>query len=279
MKYISLFLSLFVTINLSGQIIEDKEPAVLEVHYMKTAVSDTLKNRSHSEPMTLRVGKTSAMFYPTKRMWEDSLRMTNYALYQKLYYEMNPLGAKQVFKPMGGLEREFLFRGMKDGETMIYRRIAGDGYSYTEPTEAPVWELKSEAKEIMGYTCYLATCTYRGRTWNAWFTPDIPIHEGPWKLIGLPGLVLEASDSENHYAYKAVGLSARNLLPVGIKLYVRHSPIKLKSRQEFLQKMYKEEIKGHFVAAMSALYGNSGQMDRSESQCDFQERDYPHVVK
>lgn len=281
MKYLSFFMSLFVTINLYGQIIiEDKEPAIIEVHYMKTFVGDTLTNRSSSDPMTLRIGKTAAMFYPTKRMWADSLLKTNFKLYQKLYYELNPLGSQTEFKPLGGFEREFLFRNINDGETMVYRRIAGDGYSYTEKTEAPIWEIKSDTKDILGYKCQLASSNYRGRIWNVWFAPDIPINEGPWKLFGLPGLVMEASDSKNHYIYKATGIYTTGLLPVGIRLYERYKPIKLKSRQEFLQKMYKEEIKGDFAATMSSLYGNNSQPVESEdSQYDFQETDYPHVEK
>ena len=278
MKYISLFLSLFVTLNVSAQIIENKEPAILEVHYVKTTVADTLKNRSFSDLMTLRVGKTSAMFYQTKRMWADSLLQTNYALYEKLHREMNPVG-QSVYKPIGGIEREFIFRNINDGETIVYRKIAGDAYSYTEQTEHPDWELKLETKEIMGFNCQLATCNYRGRIWNVWFSPDIPVNEGPWKLFGLPGLVLEASDEKNHYTYKATGLYTQNLQPVGILLYVRNKPYKLKSRQEYLQKMYKEYIKGNFVFSMNALHGNSKQNVSSNAQYDYQERDYPHVSK
>ena len=109
---------------------------------------------------------------------------------------MNPVGQTE-YKPIGGIEREFLFRNINDGETMVYRKIAGDAYSYTELTDHPVWELASETKEIMGYICQLATCNYRGRIWKVWFSPDIPINEGPWKLFGLPGLVLDFAISLN----------------------------------------------------------------------------------
>ena len=275
MKYLSLFWLLFVTSNMSAQIIEDKEPAILEVHYMKTSVTDTLENRSYSDPMTLRIGKTSAMFYPTKKMWADSLLRTNFALHEKLYREMNPPGQAE-YKSLGGLEREYLFRNINEGETMVCRIIAGEYYSYTEPTEMPVWQIQSETKEVMGYSCQLATCDFRGRQWYAWFSPDIPVNEGPWKLFGLPGLVLEAWDSKKHYAYRAVGLYTQNLQLVGIRLYIRHQPYRLKSRQEFLQKMYKEYILGHFAASMSALYGNGSQGDTSRAQYDYQERDYQH---
>ena len=33
MRYVSLFVLLFVTSNVMAQIIEDKEPAILEVHF------------------------------------------------------------------------------------------------------------------------------------------------------------------------------------------------------------------------------------------------------
>ena len=275
MRYVSLFVLLFVTSNVMAQIIEDKEPAILEVHYIKTWVADTLENRSYTDPMTLRIGKTSAMFYPTKMMWADSLLQTDYTLYEKLHREMNPLGQSE-YKPLGGMEREYLFRNINDGETMIYRVIAGEHYSYTEPTEMPIWQIQSETKELLGYSCQLASCDFRGRTWYAWFSTDIPINEGPWKLFGLPGLVLEAWDSKKHYAYKAVGLYTKNLQSVGIRLYISGKPYRLKSRQEFLKKMYKEYILGDFAFKMSALHGNGTQSVPSKAQYDYQERDYPH---
>ena len=278
MKYISLLLSLLVTLNVAAQIIENKESAILEVHYIKTTVTDTIENRSYSDLMTLRVGKTSAMFYPTKRMWADSLLQTNYALYEKLHREMNPTDQSE-YKPIGGIATEFLFRNINDGEPLVYRKIAGDAYSYIEPTDHPAWELTSETKDIMGYNCQLATCNYRGRIWNVWFCPDIPINEGPWKLFGLPGLVLEANDIKSHYTYNAIGLYTQNLQPVGIRLYIKNRPYKLKFRQEYLQKMYKEYIKGNFAFSMNALHGNSAQNVPSDAQYDFQERDYPHVSK
>ena len=226
-----MFLLLFITSNATAQIIKDKEPAIIEVHYIKTSVTDTLENRSYSEHMTLRVGKTSAMFYPPKRMWADSLLQTDFELHEKLYREMNPPGQSE-YKPLGGLEREYLFRNINDGETMVYRVIAGEHYWYTEPTEMPAWQIQSETKELLGYNCQLASCDFRGRQWYAWFSTDIPINEGPWKLFGLPGLVLEAWDSKKHYVYKAVGLYTKNLQPVGIRLYISDKPYRLKSRQK-----------------------------------------------
>lgn len=258
-----------------AEIIRDKEQGIIEVQYEKTSISDTLKWSTHADPMTLRIGPTASMFYPTKKMWADSLLRNNFELHEKLYREANPIG-KPAVNPIGGFEGEFLFRNVTEGETIVYDRIAGDGYSYSELTESPNWEIKKETKEILGYQCQLATCNFRGRIWEAWFTPEIPVKEGPWKLFGLPGLVLEAKDSKNHYSYRATGISTQNIGPVGIRLYVRHEPYKMKSRQKFLQKIYDQSIKGKFVASMSALYGNGSQSTPERAQYDLQETDYPH---
>ena len=275
MKYFLITTFIFCSLFSYADIIKDKEPGMLEIQYIKTCVDDTLKWKCHSDPMTLRIGATAAMFYPTKRMWADSLLQTNFELHEKIYREANPIG-KPAINPIGGLEREFVFRNVDDGETMVYRSIAGDDYSYVEPTEMPHWEIRQETKEILGYQCQLAVCDFRGRKWEAWFSPEIPVHEGPWKLFGLPGLILAANDSKNHYSYQAIGISSKNIGPVGIRLYINDTPYNIKSREKFLQKIYKEYIKGKFSASMSALYGNGSQSKPLEGQYDSQETDYLH---
>ena len=39
------------------------------------------------------------------------------------------------------------------------------------------WKLISETKKIQGYNCQKATLDYGGRSWEAWFTKEIPIQE------------------------------------------------------------------------------------------------------
>src|SRR5699024_3278417 len=65
------------------------------------------------------------------------------------------------------------------------------------------WQITDENKEIGGYIAIKAEVTFRGRDFEVWFTPEIPISAGPWKLYGLPGLILEAEDIEGKWKWQA----------------------------------------------------------------------------
>ncbi|MDB2385447.1 GLPGLI family protein, partial [Polaribacter sp.] len=78
------------------------------------------------------------------------------------------------------------------------------------------WQLTSETKNIGQYTCYKATFTEEVekrkmsivndepkeeitkeiKTTTAWYTPQIPISNGPDDYQGLPGLILEINDGK-----------------------------------------------------------------------------------
>lgn len=74
--------------------------------------------------------------------------------------------------------------------------------------ETPDWQLiPDSATTIIGYHCQLAKTNFKGRTWYAWYAEDIPLPEGPWKLIGLPGLILKAYDENKEYSFTAIGMS------------------------------------------------------------------------
>lgn len=83
-------------------------------------------------------------------------------------------------------------------------------YGYEEELEKPAWKIESEQEEIIGYKCQKATARYKGRLWTAWFAPALPLPEGPWKLWGLPGLILKAEDSERQYTFTCVEIKQHN---------------------------------------------------------------------
>ncbi|MDR2148325.1 MAG: GLPGLI family protein [Tannerella sp.] len=79
-------------------------------------------------------------------------------------------------------------------------------YRYMESSDPPTWSIHSDTSTILNYLCTKATTRFRGRDWTVWFCPDIPVDAGPWKLRGLPGLILKVADSRNHYIFECIGM-------------------------------------------------------------------------
>lgn len=74
-------------------------------------------------------------------------------------------------------------------------------YSYKDLSSIG-WHVAAVTDSIMGYPCQKATCSAYGRDWEVWFTSDIPIRLGPWRLNGLPGLILKASSGNYSFVAK-----------------------------------------------------------------------------
>lgn len=90
--------------------------------------------------------------------------------------------------------------------TQVINLDAAGVFQYTENVPNLKWSLHSDHKNILGYDCQKATCNFRGRNYEAWFAMAIPMSYGPWKLQGLPGLILEAYDTKNEYHFTATGI-------------------------------------------------------------------------
>ncbi len=68
----------------------------------------------------------------------------------------------------------------------------------------PKWNVLEEIKNINNHQCRKATTTFKGRNYEVWFTFDYPTKFGPWKLNGLPGLIISAQDKKNEVFFEAV---------------------------------------------------------------------------
>ena len=65
-----------------------------------------------------------------------------------------------------------------------------------------------EKKTIAGYECQQAFTSFGGRTWEAWFTRNIPLSEGPYKFYGLPGLIVKVRDTHDNYVFELLSFES-----------------------------------------------------------------------
>ena len=90
------------------------------------------------------------------------------------------------------------------------------GY-YEEPFSEIDWQIVEDStKTVLGYQCIMASTDYHGRKWTVWFTPEIPVQDGPWKLCGLPGLVMEACEPSGQHRFSITGIesSSQTIYPI-----------------------------------------------------------------
>jgi len=74
---------------------------------------------------------------------------------------------------------------------------------YAYPSEDKInWKVSDSTKKFQDYKLQKATAYWAGRNWVAWFCPEIPISEGPYKFTGLPGLIMEVYDDKDNFKYK-----------------------------------------------------------------------------
>ena len=137
---------------------------------------------------------------------------------------------------------------------------------YAEEIPKQNWTIKFEIQEILGYICQKATCYFRGRDYVAWFAPDIPIRQGPWKLGGLPGLILKAHDTDSLYMFEATMIETcrQPIYRYEYPAYTREDRKSVQKKQrEFTENWYKAV--GYRRAEMLA----NGKMEIKESVSIF----------
>jgi len=108
--------------------------------------------------------------------------------YQSNYFDASPDSLFTVYKDFESNSLLFDFFHMHQGNTF-----------YADTLHPMEWKLESEEKTVGGIPCKRATVRFKGRHYVAWYAPSIPISNGPWKLGGLPGLILEASDVQGEW--------------------------------------------------------------------------------
>lgn len=175
----------------------------------------------------------------------------------------------------------YVIKSFADNKIKHYDTAGLEKFVYEEPVARWNWEIGDSAKVILGYECLMGTTVYHGRKWTAWFTPEIPVQNGPWKLDGLPGLILQASAEGGQYSFMATGIqeSARPIVPVYLASdYEQTERIGyLKSKRAFMDNPI-GKINARFGGAGVTIKSNIGEQTKQlfvpASVADFIETDY-----
>ncbi|WP_081968483.1 GLPGLI family protein [Porphyromonas cangingivalis] len=155
------------------------------------------KERHKGFPMVLEVGSGDTFFYDLGRMLADSVTHAT-LLQNNSSYEAQ----KARNNVAQGSLPTYVSSHFVEQEREVDQAIDYDFFSYKEPLDRPEWEINDSLMVFKGgYPCHRATTTYLGRQWTVWYTLEIPSPAGPWKLWGLPGLIVEARESEGIFSF------------------------------------------------------------------------------
>ena len=119
----------------------------------------------------------------------------------------------------------------------------------------------------------MAETDYHGRHWTVWFTPEIPIMDGPWKLQGLPGLILEAYEPTGQHTFVVTGIENSNqeMIPVyNFKQYDKSNRIDMLK----MERNFRDNQNSMIKAQIDLDLGTDSYPSEEAKKYDFLETDY-----
>ncbi|GHT71585.1 hypothetical protein FACS1894155_12220 [Bacteroidia bacterium] len=204
-----------------------KDTAFLKITYKLDFVKDPKRIDDRcTDIQLLQIGKNSSKYF--------SLQAVEYNTEIQELIKKGTSGTIP-FNTQNGTNGYEIFKNIQKNEikvTDLGTCLSGN-FLYSDNFPSFSWEIKPDTSTLLSYPCQKAITSFRGRTYEAWFTMAIPISNGPWKFGGLPGIILKISDTNNEYLFEC------------IRIENTHEPIKFydleyksTSRQD-LNKLYK----------------------------------------
>ena len=194
---------LAITISVAAQ---NPDKALARVRYRFTHLKDTTeKDKPHTENMLLVIGKNASVY-------------TSYdKLNQEIEMKKNLMEQMKNQAGSGNISIKIDKTGSKPTTAVDYFYFANENKLFTKERlvtnylieeEAPKinWKISKDTASFSGVLCQKATTYFKGRNWIAWFAQDLPFQSGPWKLNGLPGLIVEAYDDKKEVQFQFAGI-------------------------------------------------------------------------
>lgn len=233
------------------------------VQYVKDTTTMTYGNK---DLFILQIGDEITKGYSYSKFYMDSLLSTAEGarkfteIFTKSYASaMSLYGSNLMYAKT--------YKDYKRKTTIVRDHISTYAFVYEEELRPQNWKILKDTLNISGYRCQKATCDFRGRSYEAWFTPDIPLKDGPWKFGGLPGLIIKLQDTQHHYCFELKSFQKVNEV-MEIDPYKSATIIE---RRQFLNDLMGEKGK---QLTNGDLAGARLPADTKQKQYDYIERDY-----
>lgn len=189
---------------------QEKEPCLGQIVYIsklaKINNKDSIQYSSYKNELLL--GKTSSLWASVKEERENikfkgidtAVAFKNKKVKEYFYniVEKNSIIPNRSSSALKKYNSQILYRQQIDEKNK---------YLIIDTLPKINWQIFEEQKTILNYVCQKAIGIFRGRSYTAWFTTAIPIPAGPWKLNGLPGIIMGANDDKNEVFFEAIKIN------------------------------------------------------------------------
>ena len=258
-----------------------REP-VLDRAYMKCLyryvyLNDTLTGKTKNDLLVLQIGTRISKCFSHYSNQVDSLSALpngDMIIGKMIDDAMNSGEFMRGNYPHKRL-KTYIYKNYPEGRMTVTDGLILQDYRYVDSLHAQTWTMGDSTREVLGYTCQQATADFRGRRWTAWFATDIPVSDGPWKLGGLPGLILEAYDEGQQHVLTAVGLERVKDEPIIFnRSFVGNQKFEQTNRLEFLRSKKKSLMDLNGYIQMETGIDLSLGKPQKVMRYDLLERDY-----
>ena len=169
---------------------------------------DSYSGNAYTQKMTLVASPEKSLYFNKMSLYVDSCNSTPEGKAKLREIQMK---AWRVVQPDGSITYDGRKLGLAPDKTIylyvskesehrqmsVYDLKSDELWRYDEPIYEMEWTIMEDSiKNILGFECIKAQTDYHGRTWKVWFSPEIPVHDGPWKLHGLLGMILNADGGD-----------------------------------------------------------------------------------
>ena len=169
---------------------------------------DSYSGNAYTQKMALVASPEKSLYFNKMSLYVDSCNSTPEGKAKLREIQMK---AWRVVQPDGSITYDGRKLGLAPDKTIylyvskesehrqmsVYDLKSDELWRYDEPIYEMEWTIMEDSiKNILGFECIKAQTDYHGRTWKVWFSPEIPVHDGPWKLHGLPGMILNADGGD-----------------------------------------------------------------------------------